>query len=415
MNPIATLTKLCRLCGTSNLSALMDLGKLSLTGVFLAPGENAPKAELVLAQCSNCHLVQLLHSYPPELLYGANYGYESHLNLNMVSHLQAKAKNLEKQYIRAEKQAVVVDIASNDGILLSGYQDKNIIKIGIDPLINILEDYYPADSIKILEYFSANVYWENFNKPADLVTSVSVIYDLEAPIKFANDVFQILSDGGIWHFEQSYLPTMVATTSYDTICHEHLLYFSLHDLRFLLNNSGFQLIDATLNSTNGGSIAITAKKSHLIEPVDPFVDFLLAREVKLGFQNGSAMEKFVHEALTHRDNIKDIIYNYKILDFNIFGLGASTKGNVLLQWAELNGNFINSIGDINPKKFGKLTPGSAIPIVPEEEILKMGNKKSIALVLPWHFRSGILDRAESFLSNGGKLLFPLPNIEVVGN
>jgi hypothetical protein len=208
---------------------------------------------------------------------------------------------------------------------------------------------------------------------------------------------------------------MVATTSYDTICHEHLLYFSLHDLRFLLNNSGFQLIDATLNSTNGGSIAITAKKSNLIEPVDPFVDFLLAREVKLGFQNGSAMEKFVHEALTHRDNIKDIVYNYKVLDFNIFGLGASTKGNVLLQWAELNGNFINSIGDINPKKFGKLTPGSAIPIVPEEEILKMGNKKSIALVLPWHFRSGILDRAENFLSNGGKLLFPLPNIEVVGN
>jgi hypothetical protein len=357
----------------------------------------------------------LLHSYPPELLYGANYGYESHLNLNMVSHLQAKAKNLEKQYTRAEKQAVVVDIASNDGTLLNGYQDKNIIKIGIDPLINILEDYYPADSIKISEYFSASVYWKNFNKPADLVTSVSVIYDLEAPIKFANDVFQILSDGGIWHFEQSYLPTMVATTSYDTICHEHLLYFSLHDLRFLLNNSGFQLIDATLNSTNGGSIAITAKKSNLVEPVDPFVDFLLAREIKLGFQNGSAMEKFVHEALTHRDDIKDIVYKYKFLDFNIFGLGASTKGNVLLQWAGLNGNFINSIGDINPKKFGKLTPGSAIPIVPEEEILKTGNKKSIALVLPWHFRSGILDRAESFLSNGGKLLFPLPNIEVVGN
>ena len=415
MNSIATFTKLCRLCGNSNLSVLLDLGKLSLTGVFLAPGDNAPKAELVLAQCPNCHLVQLQHSYPPELLYGANYGYESHLNQSMVSHLQAKAKNLEKQYIKAEKKAVVVDIASNDGILLSGYQGKNITKIGIDPLINILEDYYPADSIKISAYFSANVYWENFNKPADLVSSVSVIYDLEAPIKFANDVYQILSDGGIWHFEQSYLPTMVTTNSYDTICHEHLLYFSLHDLRFLLNNSGFQLIDATLNSTNGGSIAITAKKSHLVEQVDPFIDFLLAREIKLGFQNGSAMERFVNQALTHRDNLKDIIYSYKSLDFNIFGLGASTKGNVLLQWAELNSDIINSIGDINPKKFGKLTPGSFIPIVPEEDILKMGNKKSIALVLPWHFRLGIVDRAGSFLSNGGKLLFPLPNIEIVGN
>jgi len=415
VNQIATLTKFCRLCGTSNLSVLMDLGKLRMTGVFLASGDYAHSAELVLAQCVSCNLVQLLHSYPPGILYGDNYGYESHLNSNMVRHLQTKAKNLQKQYIDSKKHSVVVDIASNDGTLLSGYEGEKIVKIGIDPLINKLEDYYPTNSIKISEYFSANIYWKNFKEPADLVTSLSVIYDLEAPIQFANDVFQILSDGGIWHFEQSYLPTMVNTTSYDTICHEHLLYFTLHDLRFLLNNSGFRLIDVTLNSTNGGSIAVTAKKTNSKVRADPFVDFLLDREIKLGFKNRSAMEKFVLEAIAHRENIKSIIYNYKVSGFNIFGLGASTKGNVLLQWAELNNSFINAIGDINPKKYGKLTPGSNIPIVPEEEILKMGNSKSVALVLPWHFRSGILDRATSFLSEGGKLLFPLPNIEVVGN
>lgn len=415
MNPIATLRKLCRLCESSNLSTLMDLGELSLTGVFLAPGEDVPTAQIVLGQCSNCNLVQLLHSYPTDLLYGANYGYESHLNLNMVSHLQTKAKILENLFIKSKKQAVVVDIASNDGTLLSGFQDKNIIKIGIDPLIELLEDYYPCNSIKIPKYFSAKAYWENFNRAADLVTSLSVIYDLEDPTKFASEVYQILSDDGIWHFEQSYLPTMVSTTSYDTICHEHLLYLTLHNIKFLLTNTGFQLIDATLNATNGGSIAITAKKSHLNEAVDPFIDFLLTQEIKLGYQNGAAMDKFVNKALTHRDNLKDLIHNYKHLNFNIYGLGASTKGNVLLQWAGLNSSLINSIGDINPKKFGKLTPGSNIKIVPEEEILKIGDKKSIALVLPWHFRPGISVRAGSFLSNGGKLLFPLPNIEVVGS
>lgn len=415
MDPISTISRVCRLCGSSNLSVLLDFGTPSLTGLFLLPNESSPRAELVLARCLSCQLVQLRHSYPPELLYGSNYGYESHLNKNMVEHLKSKARILEKKYLDPNTDSVVVDIASNDGVLLSGYKGTSITKVGIDPLINIVDDYYPSNCVKIANFFSAKRYWGKFNTSADLVTSLSVIYDLEEPIKFAKDVSEILADGGIWHFEQSYLPSMVGTTSYDTICHEHLLYLSLHNIKFILENSGFVLIDATLNSTNGGSIAVTARKSVVMEQVDPFVDFLLAREIDLGFQDGSAMERFVDEAVIHRDNLKKLVANYKTLNYKIFGLGASTKGNVLLQWAGLDSGSINAIGDVNPKKFGKITPGSNIPIVPEEDVLENANKKTIALVLPWHFRSGILERSEIFLSNGGKLLFPFPNIEVVGH
>jgi len=404
----------CRFCGKPKIIPVLDLGKLSLTGVFLFKNENVPSADLVLSQCSNCKLVQLQNSYPTELLYSSNYGYESHLNSTMTKHLQSKARILEKKYLDSNAINVVVDIASNDGTFLSGFESDSILKIGIDPLINIVGDYYPTNCIKIADYFSTKTYWKNCSFSANIVTSMSVIYDLEDPVKFAQEVSEILSEGGIWHFEQSYLPLMVESTSYDTICHEHLLYLTLHDIQFMLKKAGMKLIDVTLNSINGGSIAVTAKKSSaVVEFSDPFIDFLLERERFLGFQDGTALSGFVVKSYTHRQELRKLILDYRNSGYRIIGLGASTKGNVLLQWAGLNSQLIEEIGDVNPKKFGKVTPGTNIPIVPETEALQTTGRKTIALVLPWHFRANILERSEIFLSNGGKLLFPLPNIEVV--
>jgi hypothetical protein len=415
VNSVETKIKSCRICGDSGLSLLLNLGSLSLTGVFLNPGENDLKAELALAKCTNCNLVQLMHSYPSNLLYGSSYGYESHLNSSMVKHLDAKAIILQKKYLKKEN-AIIVDIASNDGTLLSAYSGEKFTLIGIDPLMNVVSDRYPKSALKIQDFFSAKSYWDKNSLPADLVTSLSVIYDLENPLEFAKDVWQILSDGGIWHLEQSYLPSMVESTSYDTICHEHLLYLSLHDLKFLLEESGFSLIDATLNSINGGSIAITAKKTSVHIAPDPNIDFILNREIEMGLTNGKMMDEFVKKSFLHKKNLFDLISTYKNAGFEIFGLGASTKGNVLLQWAGLDSTIVKAIGEINPKKFNKVTPGTKIPIVAEKQVLDVDfNSKRLSLVLPWHFKPVIIERAETYLSNGGKLLFPLPAIEVVGN
>jgi len=409
------LVHACRICDSSGLDQIIDFGDMALTGVFEEKGRLVPLEPIMLVRCRECAYVQLAHTYRQGALYGESYGYESHLNKAMVQHLQQKASILQRKYLDESTNKIVVDIASNDGTFLDGFNSTEIIRVGIDPLISVVSDKYPAGTHKICSFFSSSAYFDQFEKPARLVTSMSVLYDLDNPILFAQEVYNILEEGGIWHSEQSYLPTMVDTLSYDTICHEHSSYFSLHDLRRIFDATGFQILEASLNSVNGGSIAISAIKSK--EPVnqDPFVKFLLDKEVQEGYQNGNRLIRFAADAEIHRQQLRDLIDSYLSLGYVIKGLGASTKGNVLLQWLNLDSEKISVIGEVNPRKFGRQTPGTGIPIIDENEVLTDDPEKTIILVLPWHFRDGLTKRAAEFLRNGGKLLYPLPEIQIVSS
>ena len=403
----------CRICNSSELSELINFGELALTGVFMEEGDKVPSAPLRLIRCETCNLVQLGHNYNQDFLYGNSYGYESHLNSSMVRHLQQKARVLEARFLKKIINPIVVDIASNDGTLLSGYKRTEIKKVGIDPLISLVQNHYPDDAIKIMDFFSSSSYFKAGLDPANLVTSLSVIYDLEKPIDFARQVYEILADNGIWHFEQSYLPLMIDTNSYDTICHEHLLYLSLEDIERILNAAKFQIIEASVNSINGGSIAVTAIKSQEIVSKSPFVDYLIEKERKSGISDGKKLVTFASEYLDHVSDLRSLLSEYKSLGYEIFGLGASTKGNVLLQVLGIDKEICLAIGEVNPRKYGKQTPGSSIPIIPESSILTTAADKSLIVVLPWHFRENLLPKLETYLSRGGKLLFPLPRIEIV--
>jgi len=277
----------------------------------------------------------------------------------------------------------------------------------------LVQNHYPDDAIKIMDFFSSSSYFKAGLDPANLVTSLSVIYDLEKPIDFARQVYEILADNGIWHFEQSYLPLMIDTNSYDTICHEHLLYLSLADIERILNAAKFQIIEASVNSINGGSIAVTAIKSQEIVSKSPFVDYLIEKERKSGISDGKKLVTFASEYLDHVSDLRSLLSEYKSLGYEIFGLGASTKGNVLLQVLGIDKEICLAIGEVNPRKYGKQTPGSSIPIIPESSILTTAADKSLIVVLPWHFRENLLPKLETYLSRGGKLLFPLPRIEIV--
>jgi hypothetical protein len=405
--------KNCRICNSSNIELILDFGDLALTGVFLEDGSQVLKAPLRLVRCESCGLVQLAHTFSLDALYTDSYGYESHLNQSMRNHLKSKAQLLQKKYLRNKTNPIVVDVASNDGTLLAGYSLTDATYIGIDPLIKNISDYYPSDAIKVSDFFSSEAYRQVSESQASLVTSLSVIYDLDDPVGFAKDVELILEEGGIWHFEQSYLPTMIETLSYDTICHEHLLYLRLSDIMKILNIAGLQILDASLNATNGGSIAVTAIKSEASITPDPFVVYLLEKEESDGYVSGLRLREFAKDAVEHSKDLRKILGEYKSSNFTIFGLGASTKGNVLLQWAGLNSSTIESIGDINPKKFGKQTPGTCIDIVSENEVLESADSNVLVVVMPWHFRDGIVKNSMRYLENGGKLLFPLPRIEIV--
>lgn len=390
---------------------MFDFGSVSLTGVFLENGKNVEKAPIIFGHCSNCGLHQLMQNFQQAELYGPTYGYESHLNSQMRSHLESKAKLLEKTYLQPTNLRIL-DIASNDGTFLTFFSTK-VLKYGIDPLIRSVGDYYPKESFKIIDFFSSKVVLGATNGQLfDLVTSNSVLYDVDSPVNFAKDVASVLNENGIWHFEQSYLPSMIDTMSIDTICHEHLLYLSASQINVLLEEAGFGILNVSLNEVNGGSIAITAIKSKN-KYSNSFFEFLMKKEKTEGYFSDDKAIDFFQRSLTFRESFTRLLEEYIESGTAIFGVGASTKGNMLLQFCGLDASVISEIGEINPKKFGKQTPGSAIPISQESVLFdQMSKKKSIGVVFPWHFRNSIRKAAVNYISRGGALLYPLPRIEI---
>src|SRR5882672_1955237 len=251
----------CRVSGSPNLLTVLNLGRQVLTGVFpRSAREEVTAGPLELVWCPHSGLLQLKHSYEASEMYGDNYGYRSGLNQSMVNHLGDKVAYLER--LNSLKQGdVVVDIGSNDATTLKAYRNSGIRRIGIDPTGKKFAEYYPSGIALVPDFFSAGAYRSVEKRPARIVTSIAMFYDLEAPVEFARQIESILADDGIWHFEQSYMPSMLRMNSYDTICHEHLEYYSLSVVKTILDQSGMRLVDVMMNSVNGGSFAVTAAKA----------------------------------------------------------------------------------------------------------------------------------------------------------
>ncbi len=401
----------CRISGSKNLVEVLDLGIQSLTGVFPSSKQaKVTEGPLKLVLCPDSQLLQLKHNYDLSELYGDNYGYRSGLNLSMVNHLNNKVNELKK-LTSISKNDIVLDIGSNDGTLLKSYRIDECIRVGIDPTGNKFKDYY--DNIHLIaDFFSSKKFQDIFpNKKAKVITSISMLYDLESPVAFIKDVAQILDHDGIWHFEQSYMPTMLGMNLYDTICHEHLEYYSLTVIKNALEKCGLKIIDVSLNFINGGSFAVTA--SHIdskLQTNEAVINWMLDDEKRLELETTKPYLDFARRVLEHKTKLKKLIDDLNNDGKKIMGYGASTKGNVLLQYCNFNSNDISYIGEINTDKFGSFTPGSKIPIVSEAEVKSM--KPDYLLVLPWHFRDGIINKEKDYLASGGKFIFPMPEIEI---
>ena len=414
-----TITQ-CRICGNAELDSLLDLGKQALTGVFPKASEaDMPLCPLELVKCRDhgsgqtCGLVQLKQSFHPDALYGMNYGYRSGLNRSMVNHLQERADKI-KAVISLAPGDLVLDIGSNDSTLLQAMRAPDLSLVGMDPTGAKFQQYYPSDIKLIPDFFSAARFQQEFGKrPAKVVTSIAMFYDLEDPIEFVRQVYEILAEDGVWVFEQSYLPTMLAMTAYDTICHEHTEYYALKQVLWMLDRVGFVVLDVELNSTNGGSFSVTAgKKDAPYARNEAAVRQLLAEEEKIGLSDMGIYERFRDRVFKHREDLQQFLCEAKNNGEKIIGYGASTKGNVILQFCGITPEQLPCIAEVNSDKFGAVTPGTKIPIVSEQEARSM--KPTGFLVFPWHFRDSIIARENQFLASGGKLVFPLPSIEVVG-
>ena len=407
-----TEIKNCRVCESGKLSLVLSLGEQYLTGVFpKSKNETITKGPLDLVWCAECGLLQMKQSYSLEEMYGENYGYRSGLNASMVRHLQQKVQSLERM-VGLSDSDLVIDIGSNDATSLKAYSG-NHRKVGIDPTGAKFKEHYTTDLMLIPDFFSAGVFRKAFpDEKARIITSIAMFYDLERPMEFIADIVSVLADDGIWHFEQSYMPSMLRTNSYDTVCHEHLEFYSFAVVKRMLERSGMRVVDVQMNAINGGSFAVTACKETAVHASNlPIINWLLRQEEVMGLGSVTPYLDFAKRVNQHRSSLTELIESLVADGKKVVGYGASTKGNVLLQFCGLTAKHITCIAEVNEEKFGSFTPGTLIPIVSEQEARKM--RPDYFLVLPWHFKHSILEREKEFSMTGGKIIFPLPEIEIV--
>jgi SAM-dependent methyltransferase len=419
MTPIYRQT--CRVCGNPNLKIAVDLGKQFLQGSFVKEGYITPPLRMLptqLVRCdvsaaeSACGLLQLAHTFPPEILY-ANYWYNSGTNNTMKKHLKDIVdQGLQLSNIRGPGR--VLDIGCNDGTLLGCYPEE-ISKYGVDPSniakrlcsegITLINTTFPSESARqILS-----------EKTFDIVTSIAMFYDLEDPVLFAKEVKSLLKEDGIWIFEMSYMPLMLFQNSYDTICHEHLEYYSLSSIEYILKLAGFRLFKVDLNEINGGSIRCFAVKADNVSYDDDenrnFITRLRIREFELALDTPKPYENFVKRISRLRDDLCSLLNALKEKGKTVHVYGASTKGNVILQWCGIDSKIINFASDRNLNKVGASTLGTNIKVISEEDSRKMA--PDYYLVLPWHFKKEFLEREEEALMRGAEFIFPLPEISIV--
>lgn len=407
-----TISK-CRVCGGDKLVTVMSLGEQALTGVFpRSRTEKVTRGPVDLVKCVSehgCGLVQLKQSYDLSEMYGMNYGYRSGLNNSMVRHLQSKVvKVMEMGLLKSDD--LVIDIGSNDATTLRAYPQGRYQLVGIDPTGIKFSSYYPPEIRLIPDFFSADAVSKAIGrKKAKVITSFSMFYDLENPVAFAQEIEAVLDSEGVWIFEQSYLPAMLRTNSFDTICHEHLEFYTLKQINWIASKAGLKVLDVEFNDINGGSFSVSAAKiSSSHQPNFERLNGILAEEKELGLDTTVAFDDFKVRVEDARVALIKFLINAKKEGKRVCGLGASTKGNVLLQYFAITEELVSKIGEVNQDKFGAFTPGTLIPLAPEDEVLN--SNPDYLLVLPWHFRS-FFQSLEKM--KGRKLVFPLPKFEVV--
>ena len=401
----------CRICGSQELIQVLDLGIQALTGVFPKHvDEPITKGPLILVKCmgaDSCGLLQLAHSYDLNEMYGENYGYRSGLNTSMVAHLQSKVERITG-YGAIRTGSIVLDIGSNDGTTLGLYSQTDIRLVGIDPTAGKFRQYYKPNIQAVPDFFSAERFTKLFGgEKASVITSFSMFYDMEDPTAFMAQISQILADDGIWMCEQSYMPLMLETTSYDTACHEHLEYYALEQICWMAARTNLEIIDVELNDINGGSFSFVAQKQGGARTPTAALRELRSREEKLKLNELATYREFEQRVVLHRDKFVAFLADAKAQGKRVAALGASTKGNVLLQYCGVTQDQVEAIGEVNPDKFGSYAPGTGIPIIDEQSLLE--TPPDYLIVLPWHFRAFFEAQPRYQKLN---LVFPLPELTI---
>ena len=396
----------CKNCKNRILKKVVEIGKQPLSGFFYSSKMNKlKKYSLNLYKCSKCNLVQLNNLVDIKKMYGKHYGYQTSVSKMMILHLKEKIHRLKKINL-IHKGSQILDIGSNDASFLKLFGNGYNLN-GIDPSAKKFKKNYKGMNLTT-DFFSRNNVLKKHkdkNIKFDLISSFAIFYDVENPNLFCQDIEKLLDDNGVWICEFSYLPLMLKNLTFDQICHEHIMYYSLTVFEQIVKKNGLKVLDININEINGGSIeVIVAKNKSKRKQNIKLIKKLKLDEKKI---NHNSYKNFS----TRIKKIKTDLNSFINKNHPIAGYGASTKGNIVLNYNNLGPGKIEYICDANKKKYGKFTPGSNIKIISKEKMRSLNPK--YLLVLIWSFRSEIIKQELEYINKGGNLIFHLPKFHII--
>ncbi len=396
----------CRLC-SGGLRKVLDLGSLFISG-FLTEHNHAHSPEpLVLATCEKCGFAQLKHIVEPDRMY-RQYWYKSSLNPSMINALENIVQETLERWGEKDQRPYTLDIGANDGSMLAMYPER-FVTIGFDPALNLADAAEKNCNFFVNDYFSAELY-PCIGK-ADIVTAIAMFYDLNTPGDFLDEVHKVMEDDGIFVIQMTDMLSMLQANAFDNICHEHAGYYTLAQVCKLLNDHNFYVFDVEYNGVNGGSVRVYAAKKGSDYLIQPSVQYHIGRETEYLQQYEDPFLAFSIRVMNIALAVNKAMRKWQEQDIPVHALGASTKGNTLLQYFDLDKRSIMSIGEVNEDKYGRKTVGTNIPIVPEDELL--ATNPMILMILPWHFKTFFIEKLWDRMENGMNLFFPLPEPELV--
>ena len=392
----------CRLCKNKKMIKIFSYGNIFVSNFVEKKNiKKGIKAPLDLIYCKKCKLLQLNHSAPQEIMYKKFYWYRSGVTNTMKLALKDIAQVIKKMKI-LKKNDTILDIGANDGTFLSYFNKKKYNRIGCEPAKNlqnvlkencdyVLNDFWEAKKLeKILEK-------KSFKKPK-VITAIGMFYDLEDPSKFISDASKVLDYNGVFIAQLMCLDSMLKKNDLGNICHEHLEFYSFESLKYLFENNGFKIFKIEINEINGGSYRIFCKKN--ISKSIKFKENTSLSEIKNFIKRTKSNKKICIKFLK-----KELKKGKKI-----FLYGASTKGNTLLQYYNIDNKIIPYASDRSPEKWGKYTIGSGIKIISESEARK--KRPDYFFVMPYAFINEFKKRESKWLKNRGKFILPYPKFRV---
>jgi NDP-4-keto-2,6-dideoxyhexose 3-C-methyltransferase len=393
----------CRLCGSSELEDAFSLGEQYINDFvdkdMVTAGNKAP---LDLVMCEQCSLIQLRHTAPQELLYTRHYWYRSGVTETMRNALRDVSAAVEKM-VGLRAGDVVLDIGANDGTLLGSFEVPGLVKVGCEPANNLIEmlskhtEYVMHDFWSSQRYNELAVGWA-IGK-AKVITALGMFYDLDDPNLFINDIQKTLAEDGVFVAQLMCLASMLDKNDLGNICHEHIEYYSYASLKYMFEKNGLEIFKVEENSVNGGSYRIFAR--HLKKGSIEFNERC----------SMSDLHDFKSRIDENRDKCVSFIKEEVRKGKTVYVYGASTKGNVILQYYGLDHTLITAAAERSPEKWGKYTIGTGIPIISEEEARRA--QPDYFLVLPWAFFKEFYEREAEWRAKGGKFILPLSSFRVV--